>query len=120
MAPRRGVLMTRHELAGAGLVLLWALLWAGAIVGERLALVWLQVATGVLLLVGNALIFVALARADLPSWGRRPDGADTRRPEVSRFPLRIDVAHGSTAPPPAGGRALRLEASGMRRRRRRL
>ena len=76
------------------------------------------------LLVGSALIFVALVHVERhihpspdPNRGRRPIDADTR--EARRFghasglpPVRVDVAHGPTAPPPAGGRALPRPSNG--------
>ncbi len=52
--------------------------------------------------------------------GRRPAGADQRRPEASDWPSpsRTDVAHGSTARSrPGGGLSSRLEMYGMGRTR---
>jgi hypothetical protein len=121
--------MTRRELAGAVLLLANALVFVAFLLGVRLHVFWLQAGAASLLLLGTAIIFVALARMDLPSPGRRPAGADTRRTTASPFPSRPDVAHGSTAPPHAGGRAPTLpdprklaedlEAFRERRRRRR-
>ena len=90
----------------------------------RLEVIWLQLETAVMLLLGSAIIFVALARMDrpLPPWrrradrpllpGRRPDGANEREREIrevsSPFPSRSDVALPPTAPPPARGRALSM------------
>ena len=91
--------MTRHQILGAALVLLFAIVWAAAILGARLDLIWLQLGAGALLVLGSAVIFVALARMDL---GRRPN--DSERGEDVR-PFRFDAAQHRT-PPSAGGRAL--------------
>jgi hypothetical protein len=120
--------MTRHQLAGAGLILLWALVWTAAILGARFNVLLLDLGACVLLVLGSAIIFIALARMDLSSPGRRPAGADTRRTTASPFPSRPDVAHiqqpvpgRGTAPSLPDPRKLAedLEAFRERRRRRR-
>jgi len=99
---------------GVGLliVLLAALVWALALLGVEWERVGLQLAAAALLLLGSVLIFVALVKVDRPidrPWshvarGRRPAGANTRRPDASvPFPSRADVAHGSTSRPRPGG-----------------
>jgi hypothetical protein len=89
------------------------------------------------LVVGAALMFLGLMNVNrtptvrpwsYPEWysysypptrGRRPAVVDAPRARRSALPpVRGDVAHGSTAPPPAGGRArlLKLPDMGPQRR----
>ncbi len=104
----------RQRIFGGALVLLWVGIWSASGLAPWDTAV--LAAAALLLLLGTALIFVALVRIDLSSPGRRSAGAEVQRPEALPLPPRADVAHGPTAPPAAGGRA-QLEAAGMGRTR---
>jgi hypothetical protein len=104
----------RQRVLGAALVLLWVGVWGAGSLASWDTLVLLGAAA--LLLLGSALIFVALVHMDLPSPGRRPAGAEALRPEAQPLPPRVDVAHDPTSPPSAGGRALLARGMGRTRR----